>query len=141
MKRLIALLTLGTIIVPQAALANHGRRYVGTQERTCWRDEYTETYIPGTRRNPGYVRVDVERVSVPCNPHASPHNPYIFDEHDPPNYQPTNVDDNSCVEGAVLGGILGGAAVAAGSRGPDMAWAIPLGVVGGSLVGCQIDGG
>ena len=36
---------------------------------------------------------------------------------DQPHYIPTgNVDDNSCVEGAIIGGILGGAAVAAGSR-------------------------
>ena len=53
----------------------------------------------------------------------------------------SNVDDNSCIEGAIIGGILGGAGGAAASRGPDMAWAIPLGVVGGSLVGCQVDGG
>ena len=51
------------------------------------------------------------------------------------------VDDNSCVEGAVLGGILGGGAGAAASRGDGRWWAIPLGIVGGSMVGCQIDGG
>ena len=51
------------------------------------------------------------------------------------------VDDNSCIEGSVIGGILGGAGGAAASRGKDMAWAIPLGVVGGALVGCQVDGG
>ena len=70
---------------------------------------------------------------------ARPIRPYNPNE---PDYVPTRpVDDNSCVEGAIIGGILGGAATAAGSRGPDMAWSIPLGVVGGSLIGCQIDGG
>ena len=139
MKRLFALLTLSSFVAPLGALA---RPYVGTYEQQCWRDEYTETYIPGTRRNPGYVRVDVERVEVPCRrnrlntTNIQPYDPYA------PDYRPTGpVDDNSCIEGSIIGGILGGAAVAAGSRGPDMAWAIPLGVVGGSLVGCQIDGG
>ena len=141
MKRAIALVALAAVTLPTAALA---RPYVGRMEATCWRDEYRETYIPGNRRNPGYVRVDVERVEFPCHTrnrldttNIAPYDPY-----NPPNYQPTRpVDDNSCVEGAIIGGILGGAATAAGSRGPDMAWAIPLGVVGGSLVGCQIDGG
>ena len=51
------------------------------------------------------------------------------------------VDDNSCIEGAVLGGILGGGIGAAASRGDGRWWAIPLGIVGGSMVGCQADGG
>ena len=142
MKRLFALLTLGSIIVPQVAFARSPHRgYVGTTETICWRDEYRETYIPGTRNRPGYVRIDVDRVEYPCRrrldtTNIQPWNPNV------PDYVPTGqVDDNSCVEGSVIGAILGGAAVAAGSRGPDMAWAIPLGVVGGGLVGCQIDGG
>ena len=143
MKSLIAGLTLSAIIAPQAALALSPIR--GTRSDICYREEYVEVYHPGTRYRRGYVRTDLRRVRVPCRRatvvHPHPVNPYIFDEHDPPNYTPTHTDDNSCVEGAIIGGILGGAAVAAGSRGPDMAWAIPLGVVGGGLVGCQIDGG
>ena len=138
MKKLIALATLAAVTLPTAALA---RPYVGTRETVCWTDEYTETYIPGTRNNPGYVRIDVERVEYPCRRALNTTNvrPYNPNE---PDYVPTRpVDDNSCIEGAIIGGILGGAATAAGSRGPDMAWAIPLGVVGGGLVGCQIDGG
>jgi outer membrane lipoprotein SlyB len=50
-------------------------------------------------------------------------------------------DDNSCIEGSILGGILGGGAGAAASRGDGRLWAIPLGIVGGALVGCQVDGG
>ena len=142
MKRLFALLTLGSIIAPQVALARSPHRgYVGTQETICWRDEYRETYVPGTRRSPGYVRVDVERIEYPCRRRLDTTNIRPWNPNEP-DYVPTGrVDDNSCVEGAIIGGILGGAAVAAGSRGPDMAWAIPLGVVGGGLVGCQIDGG
>ena len=138
MKTLISLLTLAGLVVPQAAMS---RPYVGTVQTTCWRDEYRETYIRGTRSNPGYVRIDVERVEYPCRRALDTTNIRPYDPYEP-EYIPTgSVDDNSCVEGAIIGGILGGAAVAAGSRGPDMAWAIPLGVVGGGVVGCQIDGG
>ena len=143
MKSIIALITLGSLVAPQAALAygRHVRPYVGTQQTTCWADEYTETYVPGTRSNPGYVRIDVERVEYPCRrgldtTNVRPYNPNT------PDYVPTGrVDDNSCVEGAVIGGALAAGALAAGTRGPDQIWAIPLGVIGGSLIGCQVDGG
>ena len=61
-----------------------------------------------------------------------------------PNKQETsnnNVDDNSCIEGSVLGGIAGGGLGAALSRGDGRLWAIPLGIVGGAMAGCQVDGG
>ena len=138
MKRTLALITLAAVTLPTAALA---RPYVGTRETVCWTDEYTETYIPGTRNNPGYVRIDVERVEYPCRRALNTTNvrPYNPNE---PDYVPTGrVDENSCVEGAVIGGALAAGALAAGTRGPDQIWAIPLGVIGGSMIGCQIDGG
>ena len=138
MKRALAAITLAAVTLPTVAIA---RPYVGTREMVCWRDEYTETYIPGTRNNPGYVRIDVERVEYPCRRRLDTTNirPYNPNE---PDYVPTGrVDDNSCVEGAVIGGALAGGALAAGTRGPDQIWAIPLGVIAGGLVGCQIDGG
>ena len=139
MKRAIALGLLGVITAPQVALARSP--YVGTREMVCWRDEYTETYIPGTRNNPGYVRIDVERVEYPCRRRLDTTNIRPYDPNEP-DYVPTGrVDDNSCVEGAVIGGALAGGALAAGTRGPDQIWAIPLGVIAGGLVGCQIDGG
>ena len=141
MKRIIALGTLATIIAPQAALAGHIRHNAGRQEFTCYRNEYREVYVPGNRNRPGYVRHDTRVVEFPCRNRLDTTNIQPYDPYEP-DYIPTGeVDDNSCVEGAIIGGILGGAAVAAGSRGPDMAWAIPLGVVGGGLVGCQVDGG
>ena len=51
------------------------------------------------------------------------------------------VDDNDCTDGKIAGGILGGAAGAALSRDEGRWWAIPLGVVTGSAIGCDIDGG
>jgi outer membrane lipoprotein SlyB len=52
-----------------------------------------------------------------------------------------DADNNSCLEGSILGGIAGAGAGAALSRGDGRWWAIPLGIVGGSMVGCQVDGG
>ena len=50
-------------------------------------------------------------------------------------------DDNSCVEGTVAGGILGGALGGVLSTKDNWIWSIPTGIVGGALVGCQVDGG
>ena len=101
----------------------------GTRQTSCFRRVYREEYVPGTRSRPGYVRSYTEKVRVPCR-----------------NQQPTyhgggHVDDNSCIEGAILGGIAGGALGAGLSRDEGNLIGIPLGIVGGALVGCQIDGG
>ena len=106
------------------------------KEEKCYKNEYREEYVPGTSRSPGYVKSYKERVEVPCrryNQHEDQH-PNVGHTHG-------DVDDNSCVEGSILGGILGGGAGAAASRGDGRLWAIPLGIVSGAMVGCQIDGG
>ena len=101
--------------------------------RTCTRNEYREEYIPGTRNNPGYVKRWDETVEVPC-----------------PDVEPTTsknevdnngIDNNDCSEGTIAGGILGGGIATAISRGKDRWWAIPAGIIGGSMVGCEVDGG
>ena len=104
-------------------------------EEKCYRTEYKERYVPGTSRSPGYVITSKERVKVPCNDRIYRHDNHV------PKTNKGNVDDNSCIEGAVLGGIGGAGAGAVLSRGDGRWWAIPLGIVGGSMVGCQIDGG
>ncbi len=96
--------------------------------KTCTRNEYREEYIPGTRKDPGYVKKWEETVEVPC--------PGVESK----NYK-QEFDNNDCSEGTIAGGILGGGLATAISRGKDRWWAIPAGVVGGSMVGCQIDGG
>ena len=101
------------------------------QEEKCYRNEYREEYVPGTSSSPGYVKTYRQRVKVPCENY---HHPDVGHTHG-------DVDDNSCVEGSILGGILGGGAGAAASRGDGRLWAIPLGIVSGAMVGCQIDGG
>jgi hypothetical protein len=69
-----------------------------------------------------------ETVEVPCPGAGS-----TFDNNE--------FDNNDCSEGKIAGGILGAGFATAISRGKDRWWAIPAGLVGGSMVGCQIDGG
>ena len=99
-----------------------------SSSRTCTRNEYREEYIPGTRKDPGYVKKWEETVEVPCPGVTSTSNENKF-------------DNNDCSEGKIAGGILGGGLATAISRGKDRWWAIPAGVIGGSMVGCDIDGG
>mgnify|MGYP003115525190 CR=1 FL=1 len=106
------------------------------KEEKCYKNEYREEYVPGTSRSPGYVKSYKERVEVPCRRHNRHE-----DQHPNVGHTHGDVDDNSCVEGSILGGILGGGAGAAASRGDGRLWAIPLGIVSGAMVGCQIDGG
>ena len=105
------------------------------REEKCYRNEYREEYVPGTSKSPGYVKSYRERVKVPCRRH------HRHEEHHHPNVGRGHVDDNSCIEGSIIGGIAGGGAGAAMSRGDGRWWAIPLGIVSGAMVGCQVDGG
>tara|TARA_B100001250_G_scaffold378068_1_gene367638 strand:- start:568 stop:1092 length:525 start_codon:yes stop_codon:yes gene_type:complete len=113
----------------QTSYRDYQRGY--STERTCTRKEYREEYVPGTSYRPGYVKSWHDEVEVPCNPR--PRRPIYQREPSP--------DGNECSEGAILGGILGGGAAAAISQGDGRWWAIPLGIVSGSVIGCDIDGG
>ena len=128
MKNLLVLL----LLIPTPALAGY-HQGGGVEERECFETIYTEEYIPGNSRRPGRVITNRERIQVPCR-EEEPRSHYLPADPDP-------VDDNSCIEGAVLGGIAGGALGAGLSRDEGNLIGIPLGIVGGALVGCQIDGG
>ncbi len=131
MKKLILLL-LTILLLPTNAIA--GSRSGYSRDVKCYKTVYREEYVPGTRRNPGYVRTYTDKKEIPCKRKVK----FI-----PPHHHNSkkHVDDNSCIEGSILGGIAGGGAGAALSRGDGRLWAIPLGIVGGALVGCQVDGG
>jgi len=108
--------------------------------RTCFKSVYREEYIPGTADDPGYVQSFKETVEVPCKKDPVP------DVGHRPTYRRhvtvyEDVDTNDCSDGTVAGALLGGGLAGFGSRGKDRWWAIPLGAVGGSMVGCAIDGG
>ena len=111
------------------------------EEEKCFKNEYREEYIPGTSKRPGRVKTYRNRVQVPCRggryvPNYAPHPRY---EEQYPNLG--RHDDNSCIEGSILGGIAGGGLGDALSRKDGRLWAIPLGIVTGSMLGCQVDGG
>ena len=138
---LVALLIAAAAMPAEAKPGRYSSRSGWAEEKKCFRTEYTEEYVPGTSKFPGYVKTRREKVRIPCRgrryvPNYAP-NPRYEEQH--PNVG--GIDDNSCIEGSILGGILGGGAGAAASRGDGRLWAIPLGVVSGALVGCQVDGG
>ena len=121
-----------------------------SEERTCFRSEYREDYVPGTEDNPGYVKSWKETVDVPCEDipthvHPDPY-PDVGRRSSRPSYRRhvtvyEDVDTNDCSEGTVIGGLLGGGLAGFGSRGKDRWWAIPSGMIGGAMIGCQMDGG
>ena len=132
MKKILTLAVLSAVTLNVPALANSQRGF----SEQCFKEVYREEYIPGTRNSPGRVRRWTENVEVPCQ---APQREY----HPEPQTrsQPEPADDNSCLEGSILGGIAGAAGGAALSRDEGMFIGIPLGIVGGALIGCQLDGG
>ena len=105
-----------------------------SRTKTCYRTEYREEYIPGTEKDPGYVKSWKETVEFPCsNDRAT-----IIRER---SVEYREVDENDCSDGKVAGALLGGAAGAAMSRGDGRWWAIPIGAVVGSKIGCDAAGG
>ena len=104
-----------------------------SSSRTCLKTEYREEYVPGTRDNPGYIKTYNETVEVPCSNRSSTG---TIHRHTTVEY-----DNNDCTDGKIAGALLGGGAAAAMSRGDGKWWAIPLGVVTGSAIGCDLDGG
>ena len=124
------------------ALPVEANNYVqpgGTRQETCYTTVYREEYIPGTRNSPGRVKSWTERKEVPCE-ESQPNPQYLPADPAPAPYREP-VDDNSCIEGTILGGLAGGAAGAGLSRDEGMIVGIPLGIVAGAMIGCQLDGG
>jgi hypothetical protein len=127
---LIPILALGSLPV-EARTSQRG------YSNQCFEEVYREEYIPGTVQTPGRIRSYVENVEVPCSPA-----PTVRETRpEPPVRSTANRDDNSCVEGSILGGIAGGALGGTLSTQENWIWSIPTGIIGGAMVGCQVDGG
>ena len=150
-------------VMPTPALADYYREG-GVKSTTCIKKIYREEYVPGSASNPGRVRSWYERKEVPCKGHRHAHGSArrTHHHHYPVWIEPrghgrkyhrnhmhsggtihgnAKVDDNSCIEGSVIGGIAGGAAGGTLATKKNWIWSIPLGVIGGAMVGCQVDGG
>ena len=114
-----------------------------SNQRSCFKTEYREEYIPGTEDNPGYVKSWKDTVEVPCEdsnvgwhrPRSPTERPYYR------RHVTVYEDTNDCTDGKIAGGLLGGAAGAVLSRDEGRWWAIPLGAVVGSHIGCDAAGG
>ena len=106
-----------------------------TTSKTCYRETYREEYVPGTRENPGFIRTFSELIEVPCQDDYADSDPIIRRE------TVVEYDDNDCTDGKVAGAVLGGGLGAAISRDDGRWWAIPLGAVVGSKIGCDAAGG
>lgn len=135
------------LLVPLLLLSTmpaFGRQAQTGYSNQCFEEVYREEYIPGTVNSPGRVRRWTEQKEVPC---AGGRTTYHEDYGDGyrgglvPQRPQHHVDDNSCIEGSILGGIAGGALGGVAATQENWIWSIPAGVVGGAVVGCQIDGG
>ena len=106
-------------------------------ESHCYRN--TEEYVPGYYDSRGqYVGgyIKHSRTKVACG------NMQPTQYHEPTYHQPSApVDNNDCSGGTVAGALIGGGLAGYGSRGKGRWWAIPAGIVGGAMLGCQINGG
>ena len=143
LTKTIGALALIVGVMPTPALADYSRDG-GVKSTTCIKKVYREEYIPGTGpSNPGRVRSWYERKKVPCAPKRAPRTErhYHHHGHSVGAINDARVDDNSCIEGSIIGGIAGGAAGGTLATKKNWIWSIPLGVVGGAMVGCQVDGG
>tara|TARA_Y100001978_G_C23474313_1_gene328457 strand:- start:140 stop:529 length:390 start_codon:yes stop_codon:yes gene_type:complete len=129
MKILLASVIALSSVTP--VFAEYQRGY--SQSRTCLKTEYREEYVPGTRENPGYIKTYNETIEVPCD--RSLTEGQVIRE------TTIQYDNNDCTDGKVAGAILGGGVGAALSRDDGRWWAIPLGIVTGSAIGCDLDGG
>ena len=132
MKVLLASLLALTPVSASAEYVDSRSGYAHTQK--CYRSEYREEYIPGSEDNPGYVKSWKETIEYPCNTPDRGTRRQVIE-------RVQEVDDNDCTDGKVAGAILGGGVGAALSRDEGRWWAIPLGVVTGSAIGCDMDGG
>ncbi len=104
-----------------------------SKSRTCYKSVYKEEYVPGTECDPGDVKASKETIEVPCGEDVVGSKVIRSTV--------VEYDTNDCSDGTIAGALLGGGLAGFGSRGKDRWWAIPTGILGGAMVGCQIDGG
>ena len=137
---LAALIALGSCT---PAIAGYQPGY--SNQRSCFKTEYREEYIPGTEDNPGYVKSWKDTIEVPCDDHPNVGWERTYPRSSDRPYYRRHVtvyeDTNDCSDGKIAGGLLGGGLGAAISQGDGRWWAIPLGAVVGSHIGCDLAGG
>ena len=108
-----------------------------SETTTCFREQYREEYVPGTKDSPGYIKSWTDTIEYPCKRTKVRRTPDNI--HRTRTYE--EYATNDCSDGKIAGALLGGGAAAAMSRGDGRWWAIPLGAVVGGTIGCDINGG
>ena len=108
-----------------------------SETTTCFKEQYREEYVPGTKDSPGYIKSWTDTIEYPCKRTKVRRTPDNI--HSTRTYE--EYDTNDCTDGKIAGALLGGGAAAAMSRGDGRWWAIPLGAVVGGTIGCDIGGG
>ena len=98
-KPVLASLLMGAVVGPLVALEAAKAQTVSqpgySRTTECFRDEYRDEYVPGTKDSPGYIRNWTEKVKIACAD-----KPIQAPRQEP---QAADVDNNSCVEGSVIG--------------------------------------
>ncbi len=133
----LLLILLSIFLSPSISLADQYQRGYTTQ-RNCYKNEYREEYVPGTKKSPGYVNSYTDTIEVPCtlnslnsvrsNNQRSHHKSYISDENLLSKRYTTT--KRACIVGsATAGGILGGGLAALLSKKDAYGWSVPLGAV------------
>ena len=127
----------GTAATPLVGLVAANAQTVSqpgySRSTKCFRDEYREKYVPGTKDSPGYVRSWTEKVEIACS--GSPTQTSTQKSRE------GYIDNNDCSRGSVIGGLLGAGLGAALSRDKGRWVGVPVGAAAGAMVGCQVDGG
>ena len=125
------------LISPMTVMADEFQRGYTTQ-RSCYRNDYREEYVPGTQSSPGYVRSYTDTIEVPCIQNSW-HSVHRYQHH----YQRSDYRSNngmisprnmqtggSCsASNSTTGGILGGGLAALLSKKDAYGWSVPLGAV------------
>ena len=99
---------------------------------------YNQKKIFSNHKSPVKSVNHVHYYPSPKVTHSHPSSPKVSNPIAP---APRNIDDNSCKEGSIIGGLLGAGITMSATRGKDRWWAVPVGGTAGALIGCQIDGG
>ena len=137
LKSVLVSLLIGTVATPLIGFVGAEAQTISqpgySRTTQCFRDEYREEYVPGTKDRPGYVRNWTEKVEIGCSDvpnQVSTQKPQAID-----------IDNNDCSQGSVIGGLLGAGLGAALSRKEGRWVGVPVGAAAGAVVGCQVDGG
>ena len=126
MKNIFSGLITGVVLITvlnEQALAD--KTY--SRAKTCYENQYNETYHPGTVEKPGFVSSREERGERPCpksmhfhrrksHKHQEGNRTHNHSAHQQTTLSgktvvvdPAAEDSNSCLEGTVDGGVIGGA--------------------------------